>query len=422
MSAVAKPEDPSPILACTVSRDVQDFELLIDEMEAEFGEAWGDLLLHEALAFLDQPDAAQLEVLALALSDSDSGDIDLVLKIVEKARSLSIGVLLIADELDPLVLHKVLQSGANEFLPYPMPEASLSEAVERLSAPPPSNLMAIATEGMEPDAADGTPDMPSRVSRDCTMFAVQGLAGGVGATTFALNLAWELATMKGESPRVLLLDMDQQFGAVATYLDLPRRDNIYELVSDVENLDEESFKQALQVVDSTLSVFTAPADILPLDMLSPDEMEHLLTTASSLFDYIVIDMPSALVGWTETVLRITSVYFGLVELDMRSAQNTLRFIKTLKAEDLPVEKLRYVLNKSPKLTDLTGKARVKRMADSLDISFGEQMPDGGRHVSEACDHGTPLAKRAAKNPLRKELAKLAKSLHEISVGAAEAAK
>ena len=53
MSAVAKPEDPSPILACTVSRDVQDFELLIDEMEAEFGEAWGDLLLHEALAFLD---------------------------------------------------------------------------------------------------------------------------------------------------------------------------------------------------------------------------------------------------------------------------------------------------------------------------------------------------------------------------------
>jgi len=422
MSAVAKPEDPSPILACTVSRDVQDFELLIDEMEAEFGEAWGDLLLHEALAFLDQPDAAQLEVLALALSDSDSSDIDLVLQIVEKARSLSIGVLLIADELDPLVLHKVLQSGANEFLPYPMPEASLSEAVERLSAPAPSSLMAIATEGMEPESADGTPDMPSRVSRDCTMFAVQGLAGGVGATTFALNLAWELATMKGETPRVLLLDMDQQFGAIATYLDLPRKDNIYELVSEIDNLDEESLKQALQVVDSTLSVFTAPADILPLDMLSPDEMERLLTTASSLFDYIVIDMPSALVGWTETVLRITSVYFAVVELDMRSAQNTLRFIKTLKAEDLPVEKMRYVLNKSPKMTDLSGKARVKRMADSLDITFGEQMPDGGRHVSESCDHGTPLAKRAAKNPLRKELAKLAKSLHEISVGAAEAAK
>ena len=422
MSAVAKPEDPSPILACTVSRDVQDFELLIDEMEAEFGESWGDLLLHEALAFLDQPDAAQLEVIALALSDSDSADIDLVLKIVEKARSLSIGVLLIADELDPLVLHKVLQSGANEFLPYPMPESSLAEAVERLSAPAPNTLMAIATDGLDPDATEGSPDMPSRVSRDCTMFAVQGLAGGVGATTFALNLAWELATMKGESPRVLLLDMDQQFGAVATYLDLPRRENIYELVSDIESLDEESFKQALQVVDSTLSVFTAPADILPLDLLSPDEMEHLLTTASSLFDYIIIDMPSAIVGWTETVLRITSVYFSLVELDMRSAQNTLRFIKTLKAEDLPIEKLRFVLNKSPKLTDLSGKARVKRMADSLDIAFGEQMPDGGRHVSEACDHGTPLAQRAAKNPLRKELAKLAKSLHEISVGAAEATK
>ena len=43
MGALIKKSDPAPIRACTVSRDVQAFEFLIDDMEAILGEAWGDL-------------------------------------------------------------------------------------------------------------------------------------------------------------------------------------------------------------------------------------------------------------------------------------------------------------------------------------------------------------------------------------------
>ena len=66
-------------------------------------------------------------------------------------------------------------------------------------------------------------------------------------------------------------------------------------------------------------------------------------------------------GWTETVLHAAHVYFTMIELDMRSAQNTLRMIRALKGEELPYEKLRYVLNRAPGFTDLNGKSRVKRM-------------------------------------------------------------
>ena len=41
----------NPILACTISRDVQNFDLLIEDMEASMGESWGDLGFAEALAF-----------------------------------------------------------------------------------------------------------------------------------------------------------------------------------------------------------------------------------------------------------------------------------------------------------------------------------------------------------------------------------
>jgi pilus assembly protein CpaE len=170
-----------------------------------------------------------------------------------------------------------------------------------------------------------------------------------------------------------------------------------------------------------MQVLTAPADILPLDILGPNDVSKLLDIAREHFDFVVVDMPPSLVQWSETVLHAAQVYFAMVELDMRSAQNTLRLKRALQSEDLPFDKLRFVLNRAPRFTDLQGKSRVKRMAESLGISIDLQLSDGGRVVTQACDHGLPLASQAAKNPLRKEIAKLAASLHQIGASDAEAA-
>jgi len=125
-------------------------------------------------------------------------------------------------------------------------------------------------------------------------------------------------------------------------------------------------------------------------------------------------MPTTLVQWTETVLNAAQIYFATLEMDMRSAQNTLRMKRALQSEGLPFEKLRFVLNRAPKFTDLNGKARVKRLGESLGITVEVQLPDGGKPVSNGADHGMPLEQTAAKNPLRKEINKLALSLHELS--------
>ena len=46
-TAVNLQPEPADILACTISRDVQNFDLLIDDMELELGESWGDLTFDE---------------------------------------------------------------------------------------------------------------------------------------------------------------------------------------------------------------------------------------------------------------------------------------------------------------------------------------------------------------------------------------
>lgn len=412
MCSVMLKSEPSPIRACTVSRDVQNFDLLIDDMEAALGESWGDLGFAEALAFFEQPEAESLEFVAVALDDDDQQDISLVSDIILSAKAKGIKTILVAEDLSTATLHQLLRMGANEFVPYPLPENELEQAIARLKTPVPETPAPAALRTTLAVSGD----------HKAAIFPVHGISGGSGATTLAVNLAWELATAdKNNPPRVCLIDLDMQFGNASTYLDLPRREAVLDLLSDTESMDSESFMHALLSYNERLHVLTAPSEIIPLDMITSEDIERVLNVAAANFDYVIIDMPSTLVQWTEVILERADVYFMPVELDMRSAQNAVRMKKALQAEDLPWEKLRFAVNRAPKFTDITGKSRVKRMAESLNVSIEINLPDGGKAVSEGADHGLPLSEMAPKNPLRKEIAKLASSLHALNQSDVQAA-
>jgi len=413
-NTAAKQVEPEPILACTICRDVQNFDLLIEDMEAEMGERWGDLSFADATVFLGQPEANAMEFIAIAIDEDDEANINTIADLIKTAVERHIRVIVIAEEVSPMVLHQLLKLGAKEFVPYPLPEGALHDAIERIRAPEPALIEEIPAAPNLRKSSGG---------REGVVLPVHGLSGGVGATTFAVNLAWELATLsKDDAPRVCLLDFDLQYGAVSTYLDLTRREAVFEMLTNTDTMDSESFLQALLPFNDKLHVLTAPIDMLPLDLIGAEDVARIIDQARSNFDYVVIDMPSTVVQWTETVLNAAHVYFLLLEMDMRSAQNALRLIRALKAEDLPVERLRYILNRGPKFTDLAGKSRVKRLAENLDIKIEVQLPDGGEQVVQACDHGLPLAENARKNPLRREIQKIAKSAHELNRSVATASK
>ena len=415
MSSVANlSPEPAPILACTISRDVQDFDLLIDDMEQELGESWGDLSFDDAAMFLDQPDARSLEFVAIAVNAQDEADLHRITDIIKQAKANGVKVVLIADQVSPVALHQLLRLGADDFVPYPLPEGALHDAIEKIRRPAPVPILTVAHSAPAPTESGAHPGFKAKGDRDGVVLPVHALAGGAGASTFATNLAWELASIGKDAPRVCLIDFDFQFGSVATYLDLPRKEAVFDLLSDAAGADSDALLQAMLTFNDKLHVLTAPSDMLPLDIVSAADIGHIIDMACANFDFVVIDMPRTIVAWTEAVLTRAHVYFALMELDLRSAQNVLRLTRALKAEGLPHEKLRYVLNRAPRFTDLSAKSRVKRMAESLDITIEVQLPDGGAQVTQANDHGLPLSETAAKNPLRREIQKLAKSLHELN--------
>lgn len=374
-----------------VAENLDAFDGLRSELEAEFPDGgWAAVTAKGLRKALDaQPPAYVL----MAVDATDLGRLDELVQLVSLGRARGASVVLLVQDLPPMAVHRMMRAGADDFLPVPLPAGALAESLAALG--------------------EGRVEGESREARNGLIYPVYGVAGGVGATTFAVNLAWEIANEARKTGlKIAILDLDFQYGSVATYLDMPRRDSVFELLTGIDRADPNGFAAALEDRGKRISVLTAPADALPLNIVSPADVEKLLGFARDSFDVVILDLPSALTEWTETALAAAQRFWAVMEIDMRSAQNMLRFLRALQAEDLPFDKVDYVMNRVPGFGDFGARGRVKKMAETLGIEYGVLLPDGGKTVIQACDHGSPLAEFASGNALRKEIRKTARAVLE----------
>ena len=408
---MAENSGETQIKACAIARNLEEFDQLIGELESVFGSSWGGLPFADAQAILSSEHAKNLEIAIIAIDRKDEEHLPVVEAAVKSASQMGLKVVLVTNDLGPGSLHKLMRSGVDDFLPYPLPANALAETVERISQ---------RAEIAAPTAQHSTPVVQNAPTKNGVVFPVYGLSGGVGATTFATNFAWELAKIvEADGESVIIIDLNFQYGSVATYVDVGRTDSSTELLSNPELLDMASLESSVTRFDHIMDVLPAPQDAVPLDFVGPDEIKQLLQVASQMYDYVIVDLPSTITVWTEAVLEKSHLFFALLEMDMRSAHNALRFLRALKADDMPFEKVQFIMNRTPKGTDIAGRSRVKKMADSLDVEFRWYLPDGGKQVPSSCDHGSPLGLTAKKNVLRKEIHKIAATMAELAKDTAE---
>ncbi|HIP22287.1 MAG TPA: pilus assembly protein CpaE [Rhodobacteraceae bacterium] len=384
--------------AFAVASSPESFELLSGELHGLFGQNWGNMTVLAAGEMLGRGAMAGDENLIVCVEAQDEQNLEPIDSFVREAKKAGFTVVLVAKDVSPTALHRLLQLGADDFAPYPLPDHALSNIFDRLR-----------------DKKTAPADSERRKSRSGVILPVYGAAGGVGASTFAVNLAWEMATAtRKDDMRVALIDLDLQFGSVATLLDIPRREAVFDLLTEPDTLAGDTLAQAMTSYKSVLAVLTSPPEVMPLDIMTPEYVERMLRILQSRYDFIVVDLPKALTDWSASVLTSAETYFSLLELDMRSAQNLMRYLRVLRGEDLPGEKIQYILNRAPGFADLNGKTRVGRFSESLGIEVNILLPDGGKAVTQAGDQGEPLANSAPKNPLRKEIKKIAGTLINLT--------
>ncbi|HET9083982.1 MAG TPA: AAA family ATPase [Candidatus Limnocylindrales bacterium] len=133
--------------------------------------------------------------------------------------------------------------------------------------------------------------------------AVYSPKGGVGTTTIATNVA--VAAAQRNSDRVILVDLDLQFGGVATHLNLEPKLTIADAVRDEAAMREPDLLRTYTVRhDSGLHVLAAPVSPEASELITPDHISHILGTLLEGYDGVVIDAGSIL---DEGVLRIFEI-------------------------------------------------------------------------------------------------------------------
>jgi pilus assembly protein CpaE len=151
------------------------------------------------------------------------------------------------------------------------------------------------------------PELAERTSSS-ELVAFFSPKGGVGTTTLAVNTAVLLAgggapppsATNGTEPtipssRVLLIDLDLQFGQVATHLNLTPRFDLAGLATDDQALaDPELARSYLTIHGSGLAVLAAPARPEADFRVSVEHVQRIIELMRPSFDHVVVDLGSRL--------------------------------------------------------------------------------------------------------------------------------
>lgn len=169
--------------------------------------------------------------------------------------------------------------------------------------------------------------------------AIYSLKGGVGKTTFSINLAWASATISKR--RTLIWDLDPQ--AASTYI-------------LADGVRAEGPAQAIFARNVDAMAMVRPSNVAGVDLLAADtslrgldhfffelgkkrRLEKLLGGLSGHYDRIILDCPPGLTQTSEQVLRAADLVIVPVipaPLSQRALAEVVLFLERQKGRHAPI--------------------------------------------------------------------------------------
>ena len=234
----------------------------------------------------------QLVVLDLAATVTAGGKsgVELCREIRATPAMASIPVLCVATSDDVEERIGFLEAGADDVIARPFDARELEARIEALL------LRFLRAKDLAPAVStDGV-----TLTRPKRIVAVFSPKGGVGTTTVAVNVA--VAAAQRRPDKVVLVDLDLQFGTVATHLDLKPTQTIVDVVRDEAAMKEPELLRTYAIRhDSGLHVLAAPLTPEASELITAEHVTTIVANLLEGYESVVLDAGSQL---DERVLQV----------------------------------------------------------------------------------------------------------------------
>ena len=218
--------------------------------------------------------------------------------------------------------------------------------------------------------------------REGRLVCVLGPKGGTGKTLTSSNLAVALA-LAGQ--KVLVIDLDLQFGDVALCLGLPPEKTMYDLAVSGGSLDADKLADYVMTHQTGVDVLLAPARPDQASAITIELLRDILVIARQHYDHVVADTPP---GFTAEVIATIDASSDLVmvgTLDSLSLKNTKLGLETLTLMDYDDEKIQLVLNRADTRVGISQHDVVSVLGREPDIYIPSD-----REIPRAVNEGVPI--------------------------------
>lgn len=255
-----------------------------------------------------------------------------------KAQSPRTKVIALHGAPDPKIILAAMRAGANEFLHPPL-EESLPAAIEHI---------------MASREADGPQALHGRV------IGFLSAKGGCGATTIACHIASEIQTQTRKS--VLLADLDFVSGMVGFLMKASGSYSILDAVKNLSRLDESLWRALIVEHRPGLSIIPAPSAYTRWDQPEDDQMRQMLQFMRKQHEWTVLDLGRSLNPLTYSLLDELDQLFLVSTLEVVALHGLKTIVQGLFEQG---EKLQLVLNRTPKMMDISTEDLEKILGRSL---------------------------------------------------------
>ena len=295
--------------------------------------------------------------------------------------------IMVVEELSTQMLQQALRAGVKDVVASPTDGTQLLEAVERAA----ETLTLVPTTGAQ---AQGSGERGR-------LICVFSTKGGAGKSVIASNLAILLS--RTTSAPVVLVDADLQFGDIAVMMKLTPQHTIVDAVAAIHRLDAQLL-QSLLVRHEQTGLYVLPAPVEPAfaDQVSGADMVKIVNILQSFCAYVVIDTPAHFNDVVLALLEESDDILLISGMDIPNIKNVKLGLQTLRLLNIPVSKLKLVLNRSNSKVKLD----IGEVERTLQMKADALIPSDIL-VPQSVNKGVPAVVDAPKSGVSRSLEQLA---------------